>query len=216
MIAVNRPGRQRIGTVGQLIPGVEIRTSDEGEILMRGPGRMVGYYNDPVATAQAIDEDGWFHTGDIGEISADGFLRITDRKKDLIVLTNGKKVAPQPIEALLKHSAFIGEAVLFGDRQSTIMALLVPAFDKLLAWASAQRLASLDVASLVANPEVQRLYRTEIEKFTPELADYERIKRFKLVPQPFGIDSGELTPTLKVKRKFVAEKYADLIATMSR
>jgi long-chain acyl-CoA synthetase len=216
IIAVNRPGQERIGTVGKPLPGVELKFLDDGEILMRGPGRMQGYWNKPEATAQALDVEGWFHTGDIGELSSDGYLKITDRKKDIIVLTNGKKVAPQPIEALLKHSPYIQEAVLFGDKQSTVMAILVPAFDKLLAWAKSQELPTSDVASLVASQEVQKLYRAEIDAVTPDLADFEKIKRFKVVAQPFGIESGELTPTLKVKRKVVAQKYADLLEAMSR
>lgn len=216
IIALNRPGRQRIGTVGNLLPQVEVKIAEDGEILMRGPGRMLGYYNKPEATAEAIDAEGWMHTGDIGELSSDGFLKITDRKKDLIVLTNGKKVAPQPIEAMLKHSAYIGEAVLFGDKQATVMALLVPNFGKLLEWAREQALPTGDIPCLVASPEVQKLMKGEIDQFTTDLADYEKIKRFRVIDRPFGIESGELTPTLKVKRKFVAEKYADLIASMTR
>ena len=216
IITVNRPGKQRIGTVGTLLPEVEMKLADDGEILTRGPGRMKGYWNKPEATAEAIDEDGWFRTGDVGELSSDGYLRITDRKKDLIVLTNGKKVAPQPIEALLKHSPYIGEAVLLGDRQSTVMAILVPAFDKLKAWAKTNGLGAADDAALAAHPEVQKLFKAEIERCAPDLADYEKIKRFKLVDRPFTVDGGELTPTLKVKRKFVIQKYADLIASMTR
>lgn len=216
IIAINRPNRQRIGTVGILMPNVEVKLADDGEILTRGQGRMLGYYNKPEATAEAIDAEGWFHTGDVGEMSADSYLKITDRKKDLLVLSNGKKVAPQPIEALLKHSPYIAEAVLFGDKQSTVMALLVPAFDKLLPWTKSHSLPTDDTAALVASPEVQKLYKAEIDEHTPDLADFEKIRRFKIVSQPFGIDSGELTPTLKVKRRFVAQKYADLIAAMSR
>ncbi len=216
IIAINRPDRQRIGTVGLLMPKVEVKFAADGEILMRGQGQMQGYYNKPEATAEAIDSEGWFHTGDIGEISSDGYVRITDRKKDLIVLTNGKKVAPQPIEALLKHSPYIGEAVLFGDKQSTVMALLVPAFDKLLTWAKEQNLPTHDTEALIATPEAQKLFKAEIDANTTDLADFEKIKRFKLVPKPFSIDSGELTPTLKVKRKVVAQNYAELIASMAR
>jgi long-chain acyl-CoA synthetase len=216
IIAVNRPNRQRIGTVGTLLPEVEIKIAEDGEILSRGPGRMIGYWNKPEATAEAIDAEGWFHTGDVGELSADGFLKITDRKKDLIVLTNGKKVAPQPIEALLKHSPYIGEAVLLGDKQSTVNAILVPAFDKLKAWAKENAVAADDDAALASAPEVQKLFKAEIDRCAPDLADYEKIKRFKLVDKPFTVDGGELTPTLKVKRKFVIQKYADLIASMSR
>jgi len=216
IIAINRPGRQRIGTVGNIMPHCEVKIADDGEILMRGQGKMLGYLHKPDSTAEAIDTQGWFHTGDIGELSADNYLKITDRKKDLIILTNGKKVAPQPIEAELKQSPYIGEAVLFGDKQSTVMALLVPAFDKLLAWAKLQELPTNDIPALLADTAVQKLYRAEIERTTPHLADYEKIKRFKIVAKPFGIESGELTPTLKVKRKFVAEKYAELIAAMAR
>ena len=216
IITVNRPRKQRIGTVGPLLPEVELKLAEDGEILMRGPGRMKGYWNKPEATAEAIDADGWFHTGDVGELSSDGYLRITDRKKDLIVLTNGKKVAPQPIEALLKHSPYIGEAVLLGDRQATVMAILVPAFDKLKAWAKVNEIAATDDAALAAHPEVQKLFKAEVDRCAPDLADYEKIKRFKLVDKPFTVDGGELTPTLKVKRKFVIQKYADLIASMSR
>jgi long-chain acyl-CoA synthetase len=216
IIALNRPGRQRIGTVGQLMRDADVRIAEDGEILMRGLGRMVGYYNKPEATAEAIDAEGWFHTGDIGELSRDGYLKITDRKKDLLVLSNGKKVAPQPIEALLKQSHYIGEAVLYADKQSTVMALLVPAFDKLLAWAKAKNLPYDNVAALLENADVQKLYKTEVDRLTASLADFEKVRRFKLVPQPFGIESGELTPTLKVKRKVVAQKYADLLAAMAR
>ena len=222
IIAINRPNHQRLGTVGNLMPHTEVKIAEDGEILVRGQGRMEGYYNKPEATAEAINSEGWFHTGDIGELSSDGYLKITDRKKDLLVLTNGKKVAPQPIEALLKHSPYISEAVLFGDKSATVSALLVPDFDvkgrpaKLIAWAKEHDLPIDDIAALLAHADVQKLFKSEIEKNTRDLADFEKIKRFKLVPHPFGIESGELTPTLKVKRKFVAQKYSDLIASMSR
>lgn len=216
ILAVNRPHHQRVGTVGKLLMEAEVRIADDGEILARGPMRMQGYFNKPEATAEALDSEGWFHTGDIGELSTDGFLKITDRKKDLIVLTNGKKVAPQPIEALLKHSPYIAEAVLLGDKQSTVMALLVPAFDKLKAWAKEQSLPNLEDEVLVANPDVLKLFKSEIERCAPNLADFEKIKRFKLIANSFSVDGGELTPTLKVKRKFVIQKYAEVIASMTR
>ena len=215
IIAINRPSHQRIGTVGTIMPDVELKIADDGEILMRGQGRMLGYYNRPEETAEVIDPDGWLHTGDVGEISQDGYLKITDRKKDIIVLTNGKKVAPQPIEALLKQSPYIAEAVLYGDRQSTVMALIVPNFGKLIEMAKEQSL-TLDPAELIETANVQKLIKTEIDAATRSLADYEKIKRFRILGKPFGIESGELTPTLKVKRRFVAEKYADVIAGMSR
>ncbi len=216
IITINRPGKQRIGTVGKLLMGAEIKIAEDGEILMRGQGRMLGYYNKPEATAEAINTEGWFQTGDIGELSSDGYLKITDRKKDLIVLTNGKKVAPQPIEAALKQSPYIAEAVLFGDKQSTVSALLVPNFGRLLEWAKGEGLPTGDIACLVASPEVQKLLKAEVDKVTRSLADYEKIKRFRVLDKPFGIESGELTPTLKVKRKFVAQKYADALTGMNR
>lgn len=216
IIALNRPGKQRIGTVGKLVLNAQVKIAEDGEILMRGQGRMSGYYNKPEATAEAIDSEGWFHTGDIGELSSDGYLKITDRKKDLIVLTNGKKVAPQPIEATLKQSPYIGEAVLFGDKQPTVSALLVPNFGRLLEWAKSQDLPTNDISCLVASPEVQKLLKAEVDRETKGLADYEKIKRFRVLDKPFGIESGELTPTLKVKRKFVAQKYAEALAGMNR
>jgi long-chain acyl-CoA synthetase len=216
IIAINRPGRQRIGTVGTLLPNVDLHLADDGEILMRGQGRMQGYFDRPEDTAEAIDADGWFHTGDIGQLSSDGYLKITDRKKDIIVLTNGKKVAPQPIEAMLKQSPYIGEAVLLGEKQSTVMALLVPAFVKLVEWAKEKGLPHSDVSQLVNSAEVQKLLKAEIDRLTASLADYEKIKRFRVIDSAFSIESGELTPTLKVKRKFVVEKYAEIISGMSR
>jgi long-chain acyl-CoA synthetase len=198
------------------MPKAEVALASDGEILMRGQGRMIGYFNRPDATAEAIDAAGWFHTGDIGELSADGYLKITDRKKDLLILSNGKKVAPQPIEAQLKLSPFIGEAVLFADKQSTVLALLVPAFDKLLPWAKAHDLPTNSVPDLLTMPEVQKLYKTEVDRQIAGLADFEKVRRYRLLAQPFGIESGELTPTLKVKRKFVAQKYADLLTSMAR
>ncbi len=215
IIAINRPGRERVGTVGTLLPQVEVKIAEDGEILMRGQGRMKGYFRHSETTAEAINAEGWFHTGDIGEISADGYLKITDRKKDLLVLSNGKKVAPQPIEAELKHSEWIGEAVLFGDRQSTVSALIVPAFDVLLGWAKQNGVAGKS-EELVENAEVQKIVKAEIDKVNATLPDYERIKRFRLLPKPFSIEAGELTPTLKVRRKAVAENYASILASFAR
>jgi long-chain acyl-CoA synthetase len=211
IIAINRPEKQRVGTVGTLLPHVEVRIAEDGEILMRGQGKMQGYHHRPQETAEAIDAEGWFHTGDIGELSQDGYLKITDRKKDLLVLSNGKKVAPQPIEGHLKQSPYIGEAVLFGDRKPTVSVLLVPAFDRLLAWAKEQGLKG-SAEEIMAHEAVQRLFKEQIDAVNATLPDYERIKRFRLAPRPFSIEGGELTPTLKVKRRVVAEKYAELLA----
>jgi len=215
VIALNRPGRARRGTVGELLPGLEVKIAPDGEILSRGPSLMKGYFGNPEATAAAIDGEGWFHTGDVGEMNG-GYLRITDRKKDIIVLANGKNVAPQPIEAKLKQSSFISEAVLLGDNASGIVAIVVPAFDRLKTWAQQQELDSADVSALVARAETRKLFKEEIDRNSIDLADFEKIKRFTLADRPFSIETGELTPTLKVKRKVIAEKHADQIAQMVR
>ena len=216
IIAINRPGRQRIGTVGEIMPLTETKLASDGELLVRGAGVMRGYHHQPEATTEAIDAEGWFHTGDIVELSPDGYVKITDRKKDLLVLANGKKVAPQPIEAAIKTSPYIGEAVLFGDRQATVSALIIPAFDKLVTWAKESGIEFKKAEELLDNAAVQKLIKSELDLKNATLADYEKVKRFKLIATPFSIEAGELTPTLKVKRKVVAVKYAALIAEMSR
>ena len=214
VIALNRPGRAKVRTVGELLPGIEVKIAEDGEILARGPSLMKGYFGQPEATTAAIDEKGWFHTGDIGELTREGYLRITDRKKDIIVLANGKNVAPQPIEAKLKQSPFISEAVLLGDKANGVVAIVVPAFDRLKSWAQQQELDAADMTALVARVETRKLFKEEIDRNSTDLADFERVKRFTLLDRPFSIESGELTPTLKVKRKVIAENYADQIAQL--
>jgi long-chain acyl-CoA synthetase len=209
--AANLRGRVKIGTVGPHLAGVTLKTADDGEILVQGPTVMRGYWNNPEATAEVIDADHWFHTGDIGQIDADGCLKITDRKKDIIVLANGKKVAPQPIETLLKRSPLLAEVVLLGDNAGTVGALVVPNFDLLKAWAKEQGSDAKKPEELAADPAARKYVKSEIDKLSKELADFEKIKRIALVPHPFTQDSGELTPTLKVKRKVVAEKYGRLL-----
>ena len=196
----------RVGTVGRAIPGVELRIADDGEILARGPNIMTGYFNKPEATAAAL-EGGWFHTGDIGQIDAEGYLTITDRKKDLLVTSGGKKIAPQPIEGVLKRSPLIAEAVLLGDRRKYAAALIVPEFNAL-----ERRLKDLGRPpggreELIAREDVIALYQEIIDALNRELSQYERIKRITLLPREFTVESGELTPTLKVKRKVVEEKW---------
>jgi long-chain acyl-CoA synthetase len=177
---------------------------------------MKGYYKKPEATAAAIDADGWFHTGDIGYLDEHGYLYITDRKKDILVLANGKNVAPQRIENLLRESEYIQEAVVFGDGMSAPIALIVPDIERVKQFAHQHELDTSDLRSLLEHDMVQRLFRQEVEKVNRELADFERVKAFRLLPNPFTIESGELTPTLKVKRRVVAQKYADLIQEMAR
>ncbi|MEO7218370.1 MAG: long-chain fatty acid--CoA ligase [Gemmatimonadaceae bacterium] len=210
VIAVNTPTAFRIGTVGMAIPGVSIAIADDGEILTRGPNVMPGYYNKPEMTKEAIDADGWFHTGDIGELK-DGFLSVTDRKKDLIVTAGGKNIAPQPIEARMKRSKFVGEAVLIGDRRKFPMALVIPEFNQLEKWARFKSLAFTDHASLVTIPEVQQKMERETLSGLSDLASFETPKRIVLLPEEFSLERGELTPKLSVKRRVVDQNYKKLI-----
>jgi long-chain acyl-CoA synthetase len=210
ILTVNPPKAPRAGTVGKAIKGVELRIAADGEILARGPNLMTGYYNKPQATADAI-KDGWFHTGDVGQIDADGYLSITDRKKDLLVTSGGKKIAPQPIENVLKLNPLISEAVLLGDRRKYAAALIVPEFSAL-----ERRLKDLgrppaERSELVTRPDVVALYQEIIDSLNRDLSQFERIKRIAILPREFSIESGELTPSLKVKRKVVEEKCKDLI-----
>jgi long-chain acyl-CoA synthetase len=211
VIAVNLPDAVRPGTVGRPIPGVEVKIASDGEILTRGPHVMKGYFRKPEATAAAIDAEGYFHTGDIGHLDADGFLVITDRKKDLIVTSGGKKVAPQPIENRLKTNPFVSEVVIVGNRRNFPAALVVPNFETLEGWARQQGLPITSRDELAARPEVIALYEKLIQELTPDLAQFEKIKKIALLPREFTLEAGELTPTLKVKRRVVEEKYKDVI-----
>lgn len=215
VLTVNPLQAPRFGSVGKPIPGVEIKIAEDGEILARGPNIMKGYYCKPEATREAIDPDGWFHTGDIGYMDEHGYLYITDRKKDIIVLANGKNVAPQRLENLLRASPFIQEAVVFGDKMSAPVALIIPDMERLKQFAQQNGLDASDIPSLLEHELVQKRIRREIEQVNRELADYERIKGFRLIATQFQIGD-ELTPTLKVKRRVVAQKYAALIAEMAR
>ena len=211
MITVNRPHDLKPGSVGKPLPGVEVRIAEDGEILTRGPHVMQGYFNKPEATAEAIDQDRWFHTGDIGAIDDQGFLVITDRKKDIIVTSGGKNIAPQPIENLLKTNTYIAEIVMIGNRRHFPAALVVPNFDNLEKWAHAQRLAFTGREDLIARAEVVALYDATIEQLSAHLAPFERIKKVALLPREFSLEGGELTPTLKVKRRVVEQRYKDVI-----
>jgi long-chain acyl-CoA synthetase len=210
-ISANTPDHRKIGTVGQVLPGIEVKIAPDGEILARGPNIMKGYWNNPESTAQAIDADGWFHTGDIGELDADGFLKITDRKKDIIINAYGKNIAPQPLEALLKSSPYIGTPVLIGDRRKYLVALIVPNFDKLERDATGMGVTFRSREDLVANDRVRELYQREIDRFNSNLDRQEKIRRFALLPRDFTIDADEITPSLKVKRKMIDKKYKDII-----
>ena len=215
ILTFNPVNALRVGTVGRAIPGVELRIADDGEILARGPNIMRGYFNKPEATADVL-KDGWFHTGDIGQIDAQGYLAITDRKKDLLVTSGGKKIAPQPIEAVLKRSPLVAEAVLLGDRRKYAAVLIVPDFAAL-----ERRLKDLGRPpgtrqDLIHRPDVLALYQEIIDALNRELSQFERIKNMALLPSEFTIDSGELTPTLKVKRKVVEQNWRDQIEALYR
>jgi long-chain acyl-CoA synthetase len=214
VITVNDPLRPRPGSVGRPIPGVEVRIAEDGEVLTRGPHVMRGYYGKPEDTAEAIDPDGWFHTGDIGRLDADGFLAITDRKKDLIVTAGGKNVAPQPIETRLKSNPFIANAVVLGDRRKYPFALLVPEFGRLREWAAAEGIRDTEPAALLARPEVRAKLEMEARKPLRDLARFEVPKRFLLLERDFSIERGELTPKLSVRRRVVERHFADRIATL--
>ena len=211
VIAVNRPFGPQLGTVGPPLPGVEVKIADDGEIVVRAPSVMKGYWHKPDETKEVLTRDGWFHTGDIGELSDEGVLKITDRKKDLLVLVNGKKVAPQPIELQLQESKYIAQAILLGDKMKSVAALIVPSFPQLREWAKSQNLDVSKDAELAASAEVSKLIRGEVDAQTKGLADFEKVRKFALLPELLTTEKGELTPTLKVKRNVVTEKYGSLV-----
>ena len=213
VISVNTPEHFRIGTVGKPIPGVEVTIAPDGEILTRGPHVMHGYFNKPDATREAIDQDRWFHTGDIGEIR-DGFLAITDRKKDILVTAGGKNIAPQPIENQVKTNKYVSQAVMIGDRRKFPSIIVVPNFEQLEKWAKLKNLIWTDRRQLVAMPLVRAKMEKEVFGQVGKLAHFEQPKKVTLLDQEMTVESGELTPTLKVKRKLVNERYRSLIDAM--
>ncbi|HKZ32991.1 MAG TPA: long-chain fatty acid--CoA ligase [Vicinamibacteria bacterium] len=213
VITCNRPDRLKPGTVGMPLDGVEVRIAEDGEILSRGPHIMLGYFGRPEATREAIDADGFFHTGDLGHVDPDGFLVITDRKKDIIVTSGGKNIAPQPIENKLKTNRFFSEVVMIGDRRKFAVALVVPNYEALAAWA-AERDITGTREELVRRPEVVDHYLGLVSSMTGELAQFEKIKKLALLPKELSQEAGELTPTLKVKRRVVEERYRSLIDDM--
>lgn len=212
--SVNHPDNNRYETIGQLIPGIEAKIAEDGELLLRGISRMIGYYNMPKETAEAIDEEGWFHTGDIAQKDGE-FYKIIDRKKEIIVLGNGKNVAPQMIENRLRESEFIADAVVIGDGMEHISALVVPNFDVLRRYAKEHGGSSMSDQELIDSEPVRSLIKAEITKINGTLADFEKVKKHALLDHPFSIEAGELTPSLKVKRRVINQKYKDLIAWLT-
>ncbi|MDD5563702.1 MAG: long-chain fatty acid--CoA ligase [Thermoanaerobaculaceae bacterium] len=215
-IAVNgcRPNENRLGAVGRPLDNVEVRLADDGEILVRGSNVTAGYWHREDATREAFSPDGFFHTGDIGRFDGDGFLYVTDRKKDLIVTAGGKNVAPQPIEGLLKGSRFVDTAVLIGDGRPYIVALLSPDFAALRGWAAGQGITEEEPGALAAHPLVQALFREAVEAVNAELAHYEQVRRFHVLPVTLSIEGGQLTPTLKVRRRVVEREFSALVEAM--
>ena len=206
VIAVNSPIHHRIGTVGKILPNLEVRIAEDGEILVRGPSVFKGYWNRPEETQNAF-LDGWFKTGDIGHIDADGYLSVTDRKKELIKTSGGKFIAPQPIENSLKLNALVGTAAIIGDKRKFAFVLISPNFALLEDWARSNNIAFSSRAELVANAKVRALYDGIVEEINKSLARFEKLKRVLLVPDEFTADNGALTPTLKLRRRVVEDRY---------
>jgi len=214
ILTVNRPDHFKFGTVGPAIDGVTLRIASDGEILAKGPNIALGYYKRPEATAESWDPEGWFHTGDIGEVDGDGFLRITDRKKDLIKTSGGKYVAPQNIENLLKTQLHISQAVVIGDNRKYCVALITLDLDELERYARAAQIEVVERGTLVQHPKIVELIDSEVQTVNKHLASYESIKYFRILDRDFSQETGELTPSLKVKRKVVTERFRNLIDEM--
>jgi len=216
VISVNLEKKYKFGTVGPALTkgGVEIKIAGDGEILTKGPHVMQGYYKNPEATKKVIDEDGWLHTGDIGFLDEDGYLTITDRKKNIIITAGGENIAPAPIENTLNASPLIEQVLVVGDKRKYLSALIVPNLDFLISYAKEQNISFNNLKELAEKTEIVNHYLKEIERLTVDLARFEQIKTIKLVPKLFTIEDNELTPTLKIKRKFVEQKFEDLIEMM--
>jgi long-chain acyl-CoA synthetase len=206
VISVNTPINHRIGTVGKVLPNLEVRIAEDGEILVRGPSVFKGYWNRPEETQNAF-QDGWFKTGDIGQLDADGYLSVTDRKKELIKTSGGKFIAPQPIENSLKLNPLIGTAAILGDKRKFAFVIISPNFALLEDWARTNDIAFPSRAELVANPKIQALYEGIVEEVNQNLARFEKLKRVLLVPDEFSAENGALTPTLKLRRRVIEERY---------
>jgi len=213
VIACNREDDYKFGTVGKIWPGVEVKIAPDGEILTKSDCVMQGYYKNPKETAEVL-KDGWFHTGDIGEFDADGFLRITDRKKNLFKTSTGKYVAPTPIESLFLQCKYVDQFIIIGDKRMYLTAIVVPDFESLKEYADSNNIKYKDNSDLVNNDQIYKLLEKEFAGIQRNLANYEKIRRFTLLDRPLSIETGELTPTLKVKRKVIEEKYRPLIERM--
>jgi long-chain acyl-CoA synthetase len=211
VISSNTPRYAKVGSVGKPIRNVEVRIAEDGEIEASGPNVMIGYYNKPEATREAFTADGWFKTGDIGSIDDEGFLKITDRKKELFKTSGGKYIAPSPIEQLIKASRFVSQVVLIGSERKFPAALIVPNFESLEHYAKLKHLDIKTPAEFCAHPRIIDLFERQVEELTHDLSKFEKVKKIALLENELTVEGGELTPTLKVRRRIVDEKYKDII-----
>jgi len=214
VIAVNKPNAHRLGTVGKPLANVEVRIADDGEILVRGPSIFKSYWNLPAETEAAFTPDGWFKTGDVGELDSDGFLLVTDRKKDLLKTSGGKFITPQPIERKLKSSSLVGEAIVIGDRQKFPSVVIAPNFAELETWARENNVAFNNRDDLLRQPKVKSLFDSIVAGVNRELAQFEKVKKILLVADEFTVADGSLTPSFKLKRRVVEERYRKRIQQM--
>jgi len=214
VISSNNPAAVRLGTVGRPIRNVKVRIAADGEVEVTGPGVMLGYYHKDEDTKAAFTNDGWFRTGDIGNIDKDGFLCITDRKKELFKTSGGKYIAPSPIEQMLRSSRFVSQAVLVGNERKFPAALIVPNFEMLESYAKLKELEIETPREFCTHPRILDLFTRQIETVTPGLSKFEKVKTFALLEHELTVENGELTPTLKIKRRVVNEKYRKLIDKM--
>jgi len=214
MGSCNCPSDFKFGTAGRPIDGNHIKIAEDGEILIKGDNVFKGYYGKPEETSEAMTEDGYFKTGDIGEIDEDGFLKITDRKKDIIITANGKNIAPQLIQSRVGQDYYVEQMVVFGDKQKYLTALIVPAFPALEEYAKSKNIAYQGLSDLVTKPEIIKLYAERIEGQSKDLAHHEKIIKFTLMDHQFTIENGEMTPSNKLKRKVIAQNYEDIIQKM--
>ena len=213
VITVNRLEKNKIGTAGKILDEVEVKIAEDGEILVKGPNVTKGYHNKPEENKAAF-KDGYFCTGDIGELDEDGYLKITDRKKDLLVTSGGKNIAPQPVENILKEDPFISEVMVYGDGKKFLSALIVPNFEAIKQWGEERNLHFKNNKELVENEKVKRLIMHRIERRSKPLAKYEQVKKFVLLEKEFSMDDDEITPTLKLKRKIITDKYKDRLEAL--
>ncbi|HKY03423.1 MAG TPA: AMP-binding protein, partial [Blastocatellia bacterium] len=215
-ISCNQEHRNRIGTVGPVMDNVEVMIAEDGEILVKGDTVMQGYYNRPADNEEAFTPGGWFKTGDIGHIDRDGFLVITDRKKELIKTSGGKYIAPQRVESLIKSSRFVSQVVVIGNGRKYASALIVPNMEVVKSYAAHKGIEYKDDTELLDNPRVVDVVQRQVDKYTDELARFEKVKRVALLPKELTVESGELTPTLKPRRNVIEKKYAQVIERLYR